>query len=102
MNKFKYSQDVYVVATGEKTRVKSVITNHSKKASIYLLDNGKTVNEDQIVSSLVIEETKPTKKKKVKQEVVEVIEDVKEDPIPVFNDIKEEEIKIDFKELNKE
>lgn len=74
MAKYKYSQDVYLVGSGIKTRVKSVINNFSNKKVSYILDNGKTVNEDQITANKPKNEL--PKKEKKKRYVKPTIEEV--------------------------
>lgn len=76
MAKYKYGEDVYLLATGSKTRIKSVITNYSRKHTSYILDNGMSVCEGSIVKEMPIKIEKRGRKKK---EVIEPIEEVKED-----------------------
>ena len=82
MAKYKYSQDIWLVNSGEKTRIKSVIENYSNKKVTYLLDNGMSVTDNDITD---IEPQKPKRKKKY---VAPVVEEVKYEAI---EDIKESE-----------
>lgn len=65
MAKYNYAQDVYLVSTGEKTRVKSVITDLKKTS--YLLDNGMSVVDSDITDKAP-EKPKRKRVKEIKKE----------------------------------
>jgi len=85
MAKYKYSQEVWLVITGDKTCVKSVIENYSNKKVTYLLDNGMSVTGSDITD---VEPEKPKRKKKYSPPAIkEIKEDVKDS---LFNEEKQD------------
>jgi len=85
MAKYKYSQDVFLIESGEKTRIKAVVENFSNKKVRYLLDNGMSVTGLDITDK---EPEKPKRKKKYSAPAIEEIKEEVKDSL--FNEEKED------------